>query len=94
MPGLPIQDYKERQVQTLPAETGVYALCDRDEVPIYGVQLAVVAERDSVTSVSLLQRRHDSALRSVTSTSGKSLYQNFAGKSTGQEAMFRRNPLL
>ena len=31
-----------------------------------GVQLAVVAEENSVASVSLLQRRHDSALRSIT----------------------------
>ena len=36
-----------------------------------GVQLAVVAEENPVASVSLLQRRHDSALRSITPTSGK-----------------------
>jgi hypothetical protein len=32
---LPLQEYKERQLRTLPAGTGVYALCDLDEVPSY-----------------------------------------------------------
>jgi hypothetical protein len=32
------------------------------------VQLPVVAEQNPVASVSLLQRRHDPALRSITAT--------------------------
>ena len=53
-----------------------------------GVQFAVVAEQNSVTAVSFLQRCHDAALRSITPTSGKCLYQNFTKrllKQTGQE---------
>jgi hypothetical protein len=42
-----------------------------------GVEFSVVAEENLVASVSLLQRRHVSALRSITATSGKRLYQNF-----------------
>jgi hypothetical protein len=60
------------------------------------VQFAVVAEQNSVAAVSLLQRCHDAALRSITPTSGKPLYQNFTKrlvKHKGQEARIRRNPL-
>lgn len=32
---LPLQDYKEHQLRTLPSGTGVYALCDLGEIPIY-----------------------------------------------------------
>ncbi len=46
-----------------------------------GVQLAVVAEQNSVTAVSLLQRRHDAVLRSITPMSGQPLYQNFTKRS-------------
>ena len=61
-----------------------------------GVQLAVVAEKNSVTSVALLQGRHDAILRSITPISGKCLYQNFTkgvAKEKGQEVRIRRNPL-
>jgi hypothetical protein len=42
-----------------------------------GMQFSMVAEENPVASVSLLQRRHVSALRSITATSGKQLYQLF-----------------
>jgi hypothetical protein len=60
------------------------------------VQLAVVAEKNSVTSVALLQGRHDAILRSITPISGKRLYQYFTkgvAKEKGQEVRIRRNPL-
>lgn len=56
MAELPIQDYKERQVQTLPAGTGVYALCDLDEVPIYVGQ--------STDGIRARVRRHLTSARS------------------------------
>jgi hypothetical protein len=31
----PLQLFRKKQLRDLPAETGVYALCDLDEVPIY-----------------------------------------------------------
>ncbi len=52
----PIQAYKERQVRTLPRETGVYALCDLDEVPIYVGQ--------STDGISARVRRHLTSVRS------------------------------
>ncbi len=61
-----------------------------------GVQLTVVAEKNSETSVSFLQRRHDCALRSITTTSGKSHFQNFTKslvKRNRQEVRICRNPL-
>jgi hypothetical protein len=42
-----------------------------------GVRLARVAEHQAVATVSLLQRRHDCALRSITATSCKPRYQEF-----------------
>jgi hypothetical protein len=60
------------------------------------VQFAVVAEQNSLAAVSLLQRCHDAALRSITPTSGRPLCQNSTMrmvKRTGQEVRIRRNHL-
>lgn len=35
MAKLATQAFKEAALQELPADTGVYALCDLDEIPIY-----------------------------------------------------------
>jgi len=56
MAELPNQEYKERQCRTLPDDTGVYALCDLDEVPIYVGK--------SVDSIKARVRRHLTSARS------------------------------
>src|ERR1700722_15569635 len=59
-----------------------------------GVQFAVVAEYVAANTVFLLQRCHNAALRSITPTPGKFLYQNFTKrltKHTRQEARFSVN---
>ncbi len=56
MPELPAQRYKEEQLRTLPAGTGVYALCDLDNVPIYVGQ--------SVDGIRARVRRHLTSARS------------------------------
>jgi hypothetical protein len=53
---LPLQDYKEKQLRTLPKDTGVYALCDLDEVPIYVGQ--------STDGIGPRVRRHLTSARS------------------------------
>jgi hypothetical protein len=50
------QKYKEEQLKKLPRSTGIYALCDLDEIPIY-VGQSVDAIRDRV-------RRHLTSARS------------------------------
>jgi hypothetical protein len=56
MPEITAQKFKERQLRTLPRTTGVYALCDLDNVPVY-VGKSVDAIRDRV-------RRHLTSARS------------------------------
>ncbi len=55
----------------------VLGLVLRDFANGKAVQLAAVAEENPVAAVPFLQRRHDSALRSITPMSGQSLYHNF-----------------
>lgn len=51
-----IQQYRARQASSLPAQIGVYALCDLDEVPIYVGQ--------SVDGIRARVRRHLTSARS------------------------------
>jgi len=51
-----VQAYKEKALRNLPAETGVYALCDLDEVPIYVGQ--------STDGIRARVRRHLTSARS------------------------------
>lgn len=53
---LPLQEYKEHQLRTLPSGTGVYALCDLDEIPIYVGQ--------STDGIRARVRRHLTSARS------------------------------
>lgn len=53
---LDLQRYKEVQLRTLPSGTGVYALCDLDEVPIYIGQ--------STDGIRTRVRRHLTSARS------------------------------
>ncbi len=53
---LPVQIYKEQQLKGLPKKTGVYALCDLDEVPIYVGQ--------STDAINARVRRHLTSARS------------------------------
>lgn len=56
MPGSDVQLFKERELRTLPDQTGVYALCDLDDVPLYVGQ--------SVDSIRARVRRHLTSARS------------------------------
>ena len=56
MPIPPIQQYRTLQASLLPAQIGVYALCDLDEVPIYVGQ--------SVDGIRSRVRRHLTSARS------------------------------
>lgn len=58
MSASPILQYRARQASLLPAPTGVYALCDLDEVPIYVGQ--------SVDGIRARVRRHLTSARSDT----------------------------
>ena len=51
-----LQQYRARQASSLPAQIGVYALCDLDEVPIYVGQ--------SVDGIRARVRRHLTSARS------------------------------
>lgn len=53
---LPLQKYKDEQLNNLPAGIGVYALCDLDEVPIYVGQ--------SIDEIRARVRRHLTSARS------------------------------
>ncbi len=56
MADLPAQIHKEAQLRLLPNTTGVYALCDLDEIPIYVGQ--------SVDAIRARVRRHLTSARS------------------------------
>lgn len=56
MAKLPAQEFKEKALRDLPGETGVYALCDLDEAPIYVGQ--------STDGIRARVRRHLTSARS------------------------------
>jgi len=60
MPDIPNQIFKQRALQQLPDEAGVYALCDLDETPIYVGQ----ATQSKDTSIRKRVQRHLTSARS------------------------------